>query len=118
ETGQNAPIQARELELANRLIEELSSKEFKPEMYHDEYRNRVLEVVESKVEGREITSVAEHVQQTQVIDLMDALKQSLEKRLGGDAADGKAPEKKPAARAKRAKAEPETREREGSGGEG
>jgi len=109
--GKDATIKAGELELAGRLVEELSSKAFEPSKYRDEYRSRVIEVVESKVEGKLITSVAPHAQKTQVIDIMDALKQSLEKRLGSDGADGKAREKKPAAKAKRVKAEPEAREK-------
>ncbi len=41
-----------------RLIDELSHEEFPPEQYHDEYRERVLAVVEQKVEGKEITAAA------------------------------------------------------------
>ncbi|HEY7863609.1 MAG TPA: Ku protein, partial [Thermoanaerobaculia bacterium] len=69
--------------LAERLIGELSHDEFKPEQYQDDYRNRVLELVNSKVEGKEITTQAPEAQRAQVIDLMDALKQSLAKRAGG-----------------------------------
>lgn len=78
--GETAKIKEGELDLAVRLIEELAHKEFQPENYHDEYRARVLEVVEQKVEGKEITVTAPQVQQAQVIDLMDALRASLEKR--------------------------------------
>src|SRR5438093_214078 len=70
--GADAKIKTGELELAQRLIEELSSKEIKPDQYHDEYRDRLLEVVESKVEGKEITSIGPQEQRAQVIDLMDA----------------------------------------------
>ena len=107
--GTEAAIKPGELQLAKRLVEELSGAEFKPDQYKDEYRDRVLAVVESKVEGKEITAVGPEVQRTQVIDLMDALKQSLESR----AADGHATKgreraadatpgerKKPAAKAK------------------
>jgi len=97
--GQDATVKAGELQLAERLIDELSSKEFKPEQYHDEYRDRLLEVVESKVEGKEITSVAPQEQRTQVIDLMEALKQSLETRT---AKGGRSEAKKPAAKSSRA----------------
>ena len=106
--------------LAERLVGELTSEAFRPEQYADEYRTRVLEVVESKVEGKEVTSLAPQAQRTQVIDLMDALKQSLGKRAGaGDgAADAGAKvaalEKKPAARA-RQKAEPAPREKKVGG---
>src|SRR5689334_5844037 len=97
---------------------ELSSEAFKPEKYEDEYQARVLEAVEAKVEGKEVTSLAPQAQRTQVIDLMDALKQSLGKRggSGGAASGGKVAdlEKKPAARA-RQKAEPAPREKKVSG---
>jgi DNA end-binding protein Ku len=96
--GENAKISATELTLAERLIADLAAKEFEPEKYHDEYRGKVLERVEAKVEGKEITAAAPHEQRTQVIDLMDALKQSLEGR--GGAASGKA-QRQPASRAKR-----------------
>jgi len=111
--GNEAKVKPGELELAERLVGELSSPQFKPEQYADEYRGRVLEVVESKVEGREVTSRAPQAQRAQVIDLMDALKQSLGKRAssGAEGAGGKkvSPlEKKPAARA-RQKPEPAPR---------
>ena len=118
--GADAKVKPGELDLAERLVGELSSEAFRPEQYADEYRTRVLEVVESKVEGREVTSLAPQAQRTQVIDLMEALKQSLGKRAGagdGVAAGAKAAalEKKPAARA-RQKAEPAPREKKVQGG--
>jgi DNA end-binding protein Ku len=122
--GEDAKIKPGELELANRLIDELSNEAFKPEQYADEYRGRVLSAVESKVEGREITTAGPQVQRAQVIDLMDALKQSIEKKTPGTKRSGngaaaritKAPatEKKPAARARRV--EPEAREKKVQGG--
>ena len=120
--GEDAKVKPGELELANRLVSELSSEAFRPEQYHDEYRNRVLQVVEQKVEGKEVTTLAPQAHRAQVIDLMDALKQSLGKRASGsraasngddsdeEEARGKKPalQKKPAARA-RQKAEPAPR---------
>src|SRR6266567_433733 len=111
--GEDAKLKPGEMDLAQRLVRELSSESFTPEKYTDEYRTRVLEVVEAKVEGKEVTSLAPQAQRTQVIDLMDALKQSLGKKGGsGGAAKGNGKvselEKKPAARA-RAKAEPAPR---------
>lgn len=78
--GETAKVKEGELDLAVRLIDELANQEFHPEHYHDQYRARVLEVVDQKVEGKEITATAPQLQQAQVIDLMDALKASLEKR--------------------------------------
>ena len=79
--------------------------------------------VEQKVEGREVTSLAPQSQRTQVIDLMDALKQSLGKRTSGGrgnagSSSAKSAEpvlkKKPAAKA-RQKEEPAPREKKVSG---
>jgi DNA end-binding protein Ku len=96
--GADASIRAGELDLALKLINELSHDSFKPEQYEDEYRGRVLGVAQQKIEGKEVTAAGPRVERTQVIDLMDALKQSLERRVGQE---GKAAAKKPAAKAKR-----------------
>ncbi len=90
--GQSAKLKDGELELAIRLIDELSHEAFKPEQYQDDYRLRVLDVVNQKVEGKEVTAVGPEVQRAHVIDLMEALKESLAKRAG--------PEKKPPVKAK------------------
>ena len=83
--GESATLKEGELGLALRLIEDLSHEEFKPEQYQDDYRQRVLDLVNSKVEGKEVTTVAPEAHRAQVIDLMDALKQSLAKRAGSHA---------------------------------
>ena len=121
--GDEAKIKPGEMDLANRLIAELSKDTFRPDQYADEYRTRVLAAVEQKVEGREVTSLAPQAQRTQVIDLMEALKQSLGNRSAGSgraAAGGaraaEALEKKPAAKARREKADAAPREKKVSGG--
>ena len=58
EKGEGAKIREGELELAEKLIAELTHDEFKPEQYKDEYRQRVLDLVNTKVEGKEITTAA------------------------------------------------------------
>jgi DNA end-binding protein Ku len=80
--GESATLKDGELGLALRLIEDLSHEEFKPDEYRDDYRQRVLDLVNLKVEGKEVTTVTPEVHRAQVIDLMDALKQSLAKRAG------------------------------------
>src|SRR5881296_62734 len=60
--GANAAIKPGELDLAKRLIDELSGAEFKPEKYQDEYRQRVLSAADSKVEGKEVTAIGPQVQ--------------------------------------------------------
>ena len=76
-----------------RLVDELSHEEFAPEQYEDDYRQRVLAAVEQKVEGSEVTAAGPEAQRAQVIDLMDALKESLARR--------PAPGKKPPAKVER-----------------
>jgi DNA end-binding protein Ku len=91
--GQSAKIKDGELQLAQQLIDGLSSAEFEPTHYSDAYRQRVLDLVDSKVEGKEITAAGPQVQRAQVIDLMEALKASLAKRV--QLATPGAPDKKP-----------------------
>ena len=69
-----------ELALARQLIEQASVEEFRPENYHDTVRERVLEAIQQKVEGQDITAAPAEAPQTKIIDLMDALKASLAKR--------------------------------------
>jgi DNA end-binding protein Ku len=104
EKGQSAKIKEGELELAMRLVDELSNGDFNPEQYQDEYRLRVLDLVNLKVEGKEVTAVGPQVQRAQVIDLMEALKESLAKGVPGR-------EKKPVVKAKRAESTPEKPEK-------
>jgi DNA end-binding protein Ku len=94
EKGEGATVKSGELDLALRLIQELTGEKFEPARYHDDYRERVLGAVEQKVEGKEVTAVGPQVQRTQVIDLMDALKKSLEGRTSSK--EEKAEAKKPA----------------------
>jgi DNA end-binding protein Ku len=95
--GESAKITDAETNLAMRLIDELSNEQFSPEQYEDEYRQRVLDLVNTKAEGKEITVAEPQVQRAQVIDLMQALKESLGKKV--------AKEKKPAVRAKSVEAD-------------
>ena len=61
------------------LIEKMSSANFEPERYADEYRERALAMIEKKVEGEEIKAVAPASRRTgQVVDIFAALKKSLE----------------------------------------
>jgi DNA end-binding protein Ku len=78
--AENEPVREAELTLAKRLIDELTGKEFDPSKYHDHYRERVLEVAQQKVAGQQVTEAPPEPRRGQVIDLMSALKASLEKR--------------------------------------
>src|SRR3989440_366431 len=78
--GASAKIRDGELDLALQLINGLASETFSPARYSDEYRHRVLEMINKKVEGQKITVAEPTAPRAQVIDLMEALKQSLAKR--------------------------------------
>ncbi|HEX7337603.1 MAG TPA: Ku protein [Gemmatimonadales bacterium] len=82
------PVKDAELALARQLIEQASTDEFRPENYHDTVRERVLEAIQGKVEGQEITAEAAPPE-TKIIDLMDALKASIakQKKTAGKAAE-------------------------------
>ncbi|MGH7933847.1 MAG: Ku protein, partial [Candidatus Binataceae bacterium] len=88
--GGNEAVKETELTLARRLIDELTQKKFDPTKYHDNYRERVLELAQQKVAGQQVTESAPEARRSgQVIDLMAALKASLEKRGAAEAAETK-----------------------------
>ncbi len=80
-----------ELQLAIQLVEQASSQAFRPEAYEDNVRKRILEQIQRKVDGQEITEEPTEAPKTQIIDLMEALKASLKGK-------GGAGERKPAKR--------------------
>lgn len=81
-----------ELQMADKIISSME-KPFRPEEFHDEYQKRLRELIESKIEGKEI-AVPKSGDAGKVIDLMDALKASMDElRIEGG---------KPAARKKAA----------------
>jgi DNA end-binding protein Ku len=90
-----AKVSDRELQMAESLIENLT-EDWNPEAYTDEYREALLEIVEKKVAGEEI-EVIEAPEPTKVVDLMEALKASVQQTK-------KAPAKKTGARRKKAAA--------------
>jgi DNA end-binding protein Ku len=73
-------VKEAELTLARRLIDDLTSKKFSPEKYHDGYRERVEAAARSKLEGQQVSAAAPGPRHGQVIDLMAALKASLDKQ--------------------------------------
>jgi DNA end-binding protein Ku len=113
--GQSAKIREGELDLALQLINGLASETFSPDRYADEYRHRVLGMINQKVEGQEITIAEAPAPRAQVIDLMEALKESLAKRgvSPEDAAAKKPPAKAGTAPAKAKPAEASKKKAQG-----
>lgn len=95
-------VKDNELKLAKQLIEAQSSETFDPSQYTDTVAARVEAAIQKKIEGQEIATSEAPEQGAQVIDLMEALRASLERKGGKPAAP------KPSAEAPRA-AEPEAR---------
>jgi len=69
-------INPKELQMAKALIESLADS-FEPERYKDEYREAVMKVVQAKMDG-EVIEAPEAPQPARVMDLMEALRQSVE----------------------------------------
>ena len=90
----------RELDIAKQLVESLSA-EWEPDRYTDTYRDQVLDLIERKAAGEEITvSETPEAPEEEVPDLMAALKASLDAvRKPDGSADGAGKKKSPAKRA-------------------
>jgi DNA end-binding protein Ku len=74
---EDATIKPAELKLATQLIEQASSDEFKPESYRDEVRERMLALIQRKVDGEDISVAPTAEPEHKIIDIMEALKASL-----------------------------------------
>jgi DNA end-binding protein Ku len=75
--SETAAPKEKELEMAQQLIESLTTR-FQPAKYKDEYREKVLALLDKKAEGEEIVSSPEEKPQAgKVVNLMEALKKSL-----------------------------------------
>ena len=69
-------LRPAEVEMAKSLVENLSA-EFDPERYDDTYRSELLELIRSKAEGVPLPEPSD--QEPQVVDLMQALRESVER---------------------------------------
>ena len=74
--GNAEELSAKEITMATQLIESLSA-DFEPSKYHDEYREKVLEMIKAKAEGMEIVKQPAAAEPAKVVDLMAALEASV-----------------------------------------
>jgi len=72
-------VKETELKLAHKLIDQQSSEKFNPADYKDEVRERIEKAIEKKEEGQEITLADAPTGEAKVVDLMEALRASLER---------------------------------------
>ncbi len=99
-------VDEEELSLAKELIRRKTA-EFKPEEFHDHYREALQELIQAKLEHREPREVIPEAPAGKVVNLMDALRQSLKEQ----ANDNTKPARKKAA--SKTKAEPKSKARTG-----
>ena len=83
-------IKPAELGLAKQIIQQIAHETFDPKKYKDDVQERMMELIQKKIEGQEITMTPEAPAAGKVIDLMAALKASLGMAKGAEA------ERKPA----------------------
>jgi DNA end-binding protein Ku len=74
--GPDVDVTEREEKMARSLIDSLTT-DFEPDKYRDEYRERVLELIEQKASGQEIVVEEAAEEAPRVVDLMAALEASL-----------------------------------------
>ncbi len=91
ETGGAFEFKPIELDLADKLIKELSVKAFDPSKFKDNYAERVMSVVQQKVAGEEVV-MAKEAPKAQIIDLLEALKRSVANAKSDAKNDEAAPE--------------------------
>jgi len=85
EVPEEGKIGEKELKMAKSLVEMLTG-DFEPEKYHDNYREALIDLIEAKADGQEISRPAPVV--SKVTDLMEALRASVEnarRERGGEA---------------------------------
>jgi DNA end-binding protein Ku len=73
---EEAEIKPAEKKMAAQLIEAMTG-EFDPAEYRDEYRDALMQVIESKIEGRETVEIEAAEEPTKLVDLMAALQASV-----------------------------------------
>ena len=85
---EESEIKPAEKKMAAQLIEAMTG-EFDPAAYRDEYREALMQVIESKIEGRETVEVEEPAEPTKLVDLMAALQASVTAATSARDAKGK-----------------------------
>lgn len=96
-------VNEAEVDLALQIVSQAMSDSFDPSQYQDEVRTRILAAIERKVQGEDIVSEPEGEPKAQVIDLMEALKASLDKKAAAKSARPAAAKRKAAKKTTRKK---------------
>lgn len=75
---EDGEVNDAELALAIQLVDQAASDAFDPTQFQDEVREKTLQLIEQKIQGQEITAAPVEESKTKIIDLMAALKASIE----------------------------------------
>ena len=88
ELDEEVELRPQEIRMARSLIDSLTD-DFEPEEFQDTYRAALEDLIAKKVQGEEIT-FAEEAEPSKVVDLMEALKASVEAAQSSRSAEGRA----------------------------
>jgi DNA end-binding protein Ku len=72
------PVREAEVRLAEQLVEQISVNTFEPTKFEDDVKKRVLADIARKIDGHQISTAEDEGTPAQIIDLMEALKASLQ----------------------------------------
>ena len=92
---ERGPSSGKELDMARTLIESMSAP-WRPEDYRDTYTDQVNELIEAKLVGNEVVAASKAPEATEVTDLLEALRRSVEARQGGGSGGGSGGDAAPA----------------------
>jgi DNA end-binding protein Ku len=108
---QDAKVQPRELDMAERLVDDMTMKKWDPTEYHDTYRDDLLKLIEQKAHGKlKAAPRAKPKREAEVIDFAALLEKSLAARKGGSRGEAANDEDvKPRRAPARRRAAPKTR---------
>jgi DNA end-binding protein Ku len=81
---EDVKVSPAELKMAENLVGMMAT-EFEPEEYKDDYKQAVLQLVDAKVQKKQVIEAPEPETETTVVDLMSALKASVERAKKGEA---------------------------------
>lgn len=84
---EDVTVSTKEISMAETLVDAMAMK-FEPDEFKDEYKEAIEEIVKAKVAGKEVIEAPEAEAETTVVDLMSALKASVERAKKGERAAG------------------------------
>ena len=95
-------VESDELDLAIKIIEQRVNDQFEPENYEDRVRSKMMELIQQKIDGQEIAVPQEAAPEAKIVDLMEALKASVDGKANKSVAKKGGKRKTPARAARKA----------------